>query len=169
MIDVTVIATAAITGAVGLTAAAMQTRSGRLVLQSEDRRRRNDSIDGRRRERQQAYERALDLLVLWEWDRDSSSAPRKYDVVESFSKPFVVAVTRIRMYGSPASVAAVDQIQESLALLNRANSLGSEELAWDAITAGIDALYKAARDDTGPSPDDQLPDVSFRRSGGPLA
>lgn len=68
----------------------------------------------RRGERQAAYQTVIDLLSDWGW---RAEYVKGFDIVRDFTIPFVRAANRVRVYGSPASVAAVDEIQESLALL----------------------------------------------------
>jgi hypothetical protein len=165
-VDVTVIATAAITGSVGLTAAALQARMARLQVQTEARRTILDGVERRRRERQDLYESTLDLLTAFTWGAGDGTSG---DVLTSFTTPFVRAATRIRVYGSPAAVAAVDVIQAGLVPLNSADGDDDAVRAGQAdLIRGIDALFDAARSDVGPRPEDGLPNRPFLTGGGPL-
>jgi hypothetical protein len=164
MVDVTVIATAAITAAAALGGATLQTWVSRQSLKAEDRRADIDRAIQRRHERQETYEKILDSLTDWSWSAVSPSAD--YDVVEDFSKPFNLAAMRIRLYGSPATIAAVDAIQTGFALLNDAGDDSAVHVATTAIWDGIDRLVIAAREDVGPRESDGLRDVSFRPGAG---
>src|ERR1700730_7869177 len=53
--------------------------------------------------------------------------------VREFTIPFVRAANRVRVYGSPASIAAMDEIQEGFAMLNRAKGEAEREAAGKAI------------------------------------
>ena len=140
--------------------------SGRSV-KAEDRRAEIDRVVLRRHERQETYESILDALGNWAW---SSAAPTSgYDVVEEFSKPFNLAAIRIRLYGSPATIAAIDDIQVGFALLNRAHDDAAVEAASTAVCQGVDRFVIAAREDVGPRDEDALEDVPFRQGGGPPA
>ena len=74
---------------------------------------------------------AIDLLTDWGWQR---SIPN-YDIVHEFNIPFVRAANHVRVYGSPASVAAMDEIQEGFALLNRAKGETKLAEAYEAINS----------------------------------
>jgi hypothetical protein len=100
---------------------------------------------------------------------DMIGSGRKYDVVREFTIPFVRAANRVRVYGSPASIAAMDEIQEGFAMLNRAKGEADREAAEKAIRIGHDHFVMAAREDVGPRKEDHLKDVSFRKGGGPPA
>jgi hypothetical protein len=162
VIDVTVIATAAITGGVGLTAALMQMLTNFRQSNAERDRHEADAKAQRRSERQAAYISVMDLLVDFGWD--SAFPSRKYNVVESFNKPFLHAANRVRLYGSPAAIAAIDKIQTGLAAMNNA-----DQAAGDLFNSGVDDFAIAARDDVGPRPEDGLKGVSFRQGIGPSA
>src|SRR5215470_8274394 len=69
----------------------------------------------RRGERQETYQRAIDLLAEWGWRQEYDP---DFDVIRDFTVPFVKAANGIRVYGSPARVAAMDEIQEALDILN---------------------------------------------------
>jgi hypothetical protein len=111
--------------------------------------------------------RALSLYALTLPGRVGSD--RGYNIIRDFNVPFVRAANRVRVYGSPASIAAMDEIQEGFAKLNRAEGESEREAAHKAIRAGHDHLVIAARADVGPRNDDQLKDVPFGQGAGPSA
>jgi hypothetical protein len=162
VIDVTVIATAAITGGVGLAAALMQMRTNIRQADAERDRHMADTQAQRRSERQAAYISVMDLLVDFGWD--SAFPDEDYNVAESFNKPFLHAANQVRLYGSPATVAAIDQIQEGLAAMNR-----DDPAAESLFRRGGDAFTLAAREDVGPRSEDGLKDVNFQQGIGPSA
>jgi hypothetical protein len=106
------------------------------------------------------------LLSEFGW---RASGDRKYDVVRDFNVPFLRAANRVRIYGSPASIAAVDEIQEAFAMSNRAKSDAEREAADRAMRTAQDHLVIAAREDVGPRPEDGLKDVPFHPGAGPPA
>ena len=167
MADVTVIATAAISGAVGVVAALVGAFATAHVANVETRRKSTEYQLKRRSERQETYQTALDLLGDWGWRSDGSDP--SYDVVRDFTIPFVRTANRIRVYGSPASIAATDEIQEGFAMLNRAEGASELEAAYKAINIGYDHFVIAARADVGPRKDDDLKDVPFHQGAGPRA
>lgn len=167
MADLTVIATAAISGGVGFGAAWLQAGAGRHAVDAERARQHETDAAARRRERQKAYQRMLDVLMDWSWN--AGYAGRDYDVVEQFNKPFLAAANRVRMYGSPRSVAAVDAIQEAIAQLNHAEGDAAETAARETLLSSFDGLFDAARADVGPRPEDGLEPVTFQRGAGPRA
>src|SRR5438067_1115566 len=118
----------------------------------------------RRKERKEAYLTAIDLVTDWQWREGDPD----FDVVRDFSILFVRSATRVRLYGSPASIAAVDHIQEGLAELNRARNKDAGSATHEAINIALDELVIAARADVGPK-DDDLPNVPFRAGAGPRA
>src|SRR3989442_1734310 len=71
---------------------------------------------------------------------------RKSDVVREFTIPFVRTANRVGVYGSPASIAAMDEIQEGFAMLNRAKGEAEREAAEKAIRIGHDHFVIAARE-----------------------
>jgi len=162
MVDATVVATAAITGGVGLSAALMQMLTNFRQMDAERDRHTADVKAQRRSERQAAYVSVMDLLVDFGWD--SEFPGHDYNVVESFNKPFLHAANRVRLYGSPAAIAAIDQIQKGLAAMNRDSSE-----AEDLFYKGADAFTTAAREDVGPRSDDGLKEVDFLKGIGPPA
>ncbi len=166
MTDVTVIATAAISGAVGVSAALVASRASLHSADAETRRQRWAHFQTRRAERKDNYQTAIDLMTDWGW-RDGQD--KTFDVVRDFTIPFVRAANRVRVYGSPASVAAMDEIQIGFHHLNRARTQSEQESAYAAIRAGHDHLVSAARADVGPRAEDELADVPFRPGAGPPA
>lgn len=118
----------------------------------------------RRDERKAAYIQAINLVTDWQWRRASNDPNADRD----FTIPFVRSATAVRLYGSPASINAVDRIQSGLKQLNNAQDRRSLDVAYTEINAGLDELVEVARSDVGPRLDeDNLPDVSFRRGAGP--
>jgi hypothetical protein len=164
--DFTVIATAAISGAVAVLVAGVTTFATFHVANVETERKKVEYQLKRRSERQETYQRAIDLLTDRGWRTISD---RKYDVAREFTIPFVQAVNRVRVYGRPASVAAMDEIQDGFAMLNRAKGENERDAAEKAISIGHDHLVIAARADVGPRKEDDLMYVPFRRGAGPSA
>ena len=164
--EVTLIATTAISGAVGVLSALVGAYASTRSAAAETRRRQWEYQQKRREERKETYQTAIDLLTDWGW---WEATDRKYQVVREFTIPFVHAANRRRVYGSPASIAAMDEIQAGFARLNRAESESEQEAAHQAIRKGHDDLVIAARADVGPRPDDGLAAVPFREGAGPSA
>lgn len=162
MFDATVVVATAITAVVGLAGIGAQARISRRQLDAERDRHIADAAAQRRNERQEAYVSILDLLADFGWD--SEFPPKNYDVVLSFTKPFLHAANRVRLYGSPAAIAAVYQLQLAFAALNRRDT-GTSNL----FRKGTEAFTLAARDDVGPRPEDGLKDVDFPPGLGPPA
>ena len=107
----------------------------------------------------------IDLLAEWGWRQEYDP---DFDVIRDFTVPFVKAANGIRVYGSPACVAAMDEIQEALDILNKAAGNSEHETAaHKAIEAGHDHFVVAAREDVGPQKADRLKDVPFHQGGGP--
>jgi hypothetical protein len=165
MFDATVVATAAITGGVGLAAALIQARTSWRQMDAERDRHTADAVAQRRTDRQQAYLLALDLLTDFGWD----AGLKRYDVVESFNKPFLHAANRVRLYGSPAAIGAIAKIQDGFAALNDADGDSAVASAQELVSRGMDEFADAARDDVGPRPEDALKDVVYERGLGPPA
>jgi hypothetical protein len=117
----------------------------------------------RRDERKAAYLQTINLVTDWQWRRAYNDPKADRD----FTIPFVRSATAVRLYGSPASINAVDRIQSGLAHLNNAKDQRSIDAANTDIDAGLDDLVDVARSDVGPLPEDKLPDVPFRRGAGP--
>jgi hypothetical protein len=166
MPDITVIATSAITGAVTVLGALVGALASAHTASVETRRRNWEYQVKRRGERQETYQTAIDLLTDWGWRSDTDP---NFDVVRDFTIPFVRAANRVRVYGSPASIAAMDAIQEGFAKLNRAGNESERAAADDAISAGHDSFVIAARADVGPRDEDGLEKVPFRPGAGPPA
>jgi hypothetical protein len=119
----------------------------------------------RRDSRLETYQKAIDLLTDYQWRSDE----KNIDVVHEFSIPFVRAANRVRVHGSPASVAAMDEVQLALAKINHAKTDSEKDAADIAYKAGLDHLVDAARDDVGPKKEDGLPPAKFMPGAGPLA
>lgn len=163
MADITVIATAAVSGAVGILSAFVGAYATTRVAKLEALRKNREYQQARRSERQGTYQAAIDLLTDWGWRTGESN----FDVVREFTLPFVRCANRVRVYGSPASIAAIDEIQGGLAKLNAAQTEAETEAAYTQIAIGHDHLVMAARADVGPRPEDGLADVPFRPGAGP--
>jgi hypothetical protein len=143
--------------------------ASRASLQSADaetRRQRWAHFQTRRAERKDNYQTAIDLLTDWGWRYGHD---KTFDLVRDFTIPFVRAANRVRVYGSPASVAAMDEIQNGFHQLNHAHTQSEQEAAYAAIRTGHDHLVNAARADVGPRAEDELADVPFRPGAGPSA
>ena len=160
------VTTAVISGAIALLVAAVGALSTAYVTSVETNRKNLEYELKRRSERQETYQTAIDLLTDFGW---RSTFDRKYDVMREFTISFVRAANKVRVYGSPASIAAMDEIQEGFAMLNRANGEAEREAAEKAIRIGHDHFVIAAREDVGPRKEDHLKDVRFRQGGGPPA
>ena len=158
--------TAVISAAVAVLVAAVGALSTAYVASVETNRKNLEYELKRRSERQETYQAAIDLLTDYGW---RSTFDRKYDVVREFTIPFVQVANKVRLYGSPASIAAMDEIQEGFAMLNRAKGAADREAAEKAIRIGHDHFVIAAREDVGPRKEDHLKDVPFRKGGGPPA
>ncbi len=163
MADITVIATAAISGSVGILAALVGAYASTHVAKLETLRKTQEYLQTRRSERQATYQAALDLMGDWGWRTGDSS----FDVVREFTIPFVRCANRVRVYGSPASIAAIDKIQSGFSKLNAVQSEAESEAAYAEIAIGHDDLVIAARADVGPRPEDELADVPFQKGAGP--
>ena len=109
MTDWAVVATAGITAAAGLGGALIGFIAVRQQVGSEERRELWRAAEQRRNERKEVYRTTLNLLSDWLWDSESPASD--YDVVRSFTKPFVHAANDVRIYGSVEAVAAIDQMQ----------------------------------------------------------
>jgi len=163
MADITVIATAAISGSVGILAALVGAYAHTRVAKLETLRKAQEYQQTRRSERQATYQAAIDLMTDFGWRTGDSN----FDVVREFTIPFVRCANRVRVYGSPASIAAVDKIQEGFSKLNAAQTEADSETAYADIAVGHDDLVIAARVDVGPRPEDGLADVPFQKGAGP--
>jgi hypothetical protein len=117
----------------------------------------------RRDNRLETYQKAIDLLT----DFAFRSNDKDYDVEHEFSIPFVRAANRVRVHGSPASVAAMDEVQRALAKMNHAKSESEQNATITAFNVGLDDLIIATRDDVGPKKEDGLWVVPFMPGAGP--
>lgn len=118
----------------------------------------------RRDSRLETYQKAIDLLTDFGW-RIRGDKP--YDIENEFTIPFVRAANRVRVHGSPASVAAMDEVQRALDKMNHAKTESERNAAEIAFNVGLDDLVIAARDDVGPKKEDGLPVVPFIPGAGP--
>ena len=166
MPDITLIATNAITGAGTVLGALVGAIASAHTASVETRRRNWEYQVKRRGERHETYQTAIDLLTDWGWREDADPS---FDVVRDFTIPFVRAANRVRVYGSPTSIAAMDAIQEGFAKLNRAENESERAAAYEAISVGRDRFVIAARADVGPREEDGLENVPFRPGAGPPA
>ena len=105
------IATAAISGAVAVLVAGVGAVATSHVANIETSRKQLEYQLKRRSERQETYQTVIDLLSEFGW---RVSFDKKYDVLKDFNLPFLRAANRVRVYGSPATVAAIDEIQLAL-------------------------------------------------------
>jgi hypothetical protein len=162
MADVSGIAANAITGAVAIVTSAI----GAFATAYVARQKRWELLQRRRDERREVYKTAIDLLsdLGWREGRDP-----EFDVERDFSRPFVRAINGVRLYGSPESVAAADELQDAFHKSNNAKSEKAREIAAAAIQRGHDRLVIAARADVGPRREDGLKEVPFRKGAGPPA
>jgi hypothetical protein len=167
MSDFNVLSTAAISGAVAIVVAGATTLTTIHVAKIEIAQKNDELLLKRRSDRRENYQTAIDLLTDWGWRRDDP----KYNeaIVREFTIPFVRAANRVRVYGSPASIAAMDEIQNGFRMLNRAKGESERAAAEEAIGLGHDHLVIAAREDVGPRKEDDLKDVPFQRGAGPPA
>jgi hypothetical protein len=163
MADLTVIATAAVSGAVGILAALVGAYATTRVAKLETLRKNREYQQTRRSERQATYQAAIDLLTDWGWRTGASD----FDVVRDFTIPFVRCANKVRVYESPASIVAIDELQVAFAKLNAAQTEAEIEAAYAEIAIGHDHLVTAARADVGPRPEDGLANVPFRPGAGP--
>jgi hypothetical protein len=137
-----------------------------LTSRMETWRKKDEDQNRRRDERKKAYLQAIDLLTNWQW---SSEYPEP-DADKTFTLGFVRSCTRVRVYGSPASRAAVDRIQQGLGRSNdaaKANDREAAGAAYAMINRGLDDLVEAAREDVGPRPADGLAKVPYVLGAGP--
>jgi hypothetical protein len=167
MSDSNVLTTAAISGVVAIIVAGVTTFTTIHVANIETAQKYEELQLKRRSERLENYQKAIDLLT----DRSWRSGDPKYDeaIVREFTIPFVRAANRIRVYGSPASIAAMDEIQDAFRMWNRAKGESERAIAERAIHLGHDHLVIAAREDVGPRKEDGLRDAPFRPGAGPPA
>jgi hypothetical protein len=117
----------------------------------------------RRDSRLETYQKAIDLLTDFGWRYGN----KDYDTKHEFTIPFVRAANRVRLHGSPATIAAMDEIQQGLAKWNQAKTDNETNAATNAIGVGLDHLVDAARVDVGPKKEDGLLEVPYIRGAGP--
>jgi len=167
MSDSNVVSTAVISGMVAILVAGVTTLTTIHVANTEIAQKNEELLLKRRSERLENYQKAIDLLTDLGWRSDVP----KYNeaIIQEFTIPFVRAANRLRVYGSPASVAAMDEIQDAFRMLNRAKGESERAAAKKALRLGHDHLVIAAREDVGPRKDDGLKDVPFREGAGPPA
>jgi hypothetical protein len=147
--DWTVLGSAFIAGGAALGGAALQGRG-------EGRRSAREEAQTRRKDRQAAYAAALDVFSDFLWDAPYASS--EYDVLASFTKPFVHAANAVHVHGTPAVVAVIDRIQTQLTELNRLFEDGKTwheafSSEYDTFGALFEELVQAARNDVGPLAD----------------
>jgi hypothetical protein len=154
MTDWAIVATAGITAAAGLGGAFIGFIAVRQQVGSEERRELWRAGEQRRNERKEVYRTTLNLLSDWLWD--SESPGNDYDVVRSFTKPFVHAANDVRIYGSVDAVAAIDQMQAILQRMNEIDDGRTEAMAvlWGELETALGKLFDAARHDVGPTLED---------------
>jgi hypothetical protein len=162
---ITNIAPAAILGALVVLAAVVAALATLHVADIETSRKKLEYQLQRRSERLEIYQKAIDLLTDYGW---RNVGGRKYDVVNDFTIPFVRSANILRVHGSPASVAAIDEVQKGFAMSNGAKNDRERDAAEEAISTGLDHLVIAARKDVGRRlKDDELDDVPFQPGAGP--
>lgn len=157
MTDVTTIAVAAISAGAALGGAWLQAHASTRV-----------NTETRRNERKQTYTTAIDLLTDYGW-RTQYEPSYSANIVQEFTIPFIHAANRIRLYGSPASIAATDALQEAFASLNKAHTDQELKEAEARIAHAHDMFVNAARADVGPRRQDRLASETFRPGAGPRA
>jgi hypothetical protein len=162
MSDTNALSTVAISSVIALIVAGGTTLTTVHVANSEIAQKNKELLVKRRSERQENYQTAIDLLTDLSWRRGDP----KYDaaIEREFSLPFIHAANRVRVYGSPATVAAIDEIQEALRMSNRAKRDSERVAAGTALLLGLDHLVIAAREDVGPKKEDELREFHFIRA-----
>jgi hypothetical protein len=166
--DVTVVATAAISAAAAVGGAWIGLLAGRQQIRAEDARQRAGRAQARRDERKAAYGVALDLITDWLWD--TRYPPPGYDVLVSFTKPFVHAANAVRVYGSDQAFKAVERFQAALDGLNDLNDKPDATDAeagqvWEEVYAALDDVFDSARADVGPAAEDFAKRAAAAKSG----
>ncbi len=155
--DVTAVAVAAISAGAALGGAWLQAHASTWV-----------NAETRRNERKQTYATAIDLLTDYGW-RTQYEPGYRANIVQEFTIPFIHAANRVRLYCSPASIAAMDKLQEAFASLNKAHTDQELRKAEACIAHAHDMFVDAARDDVGPRRQDRLASETFRPGAGPPA
>ncbi|MBR0778734.1 hypothetical protein JQ625_28235 [Bradyrhizobium diazoefficiens] len=167
MSDSSPLSTLAISSLVALVVAGITTFTTIHVTNSEIAQKNEELRMKRRSERLESYQKVIDLLTDYGW----RSGDPKYDeaVDHEFSIPFVRAANRVRVYGSPATIAALDEIQVALAAKSKAKRDIERVAAAKSIQLGLDHLVIAARADVGPKDEDKLnqDNIHFRPGAGP--
>lgn len=151
--DVTVVATAAISAAAAVGGAWIGLLAGRQQIRAEDARQREARAQTRRDERKSAYGVAFNLISDWLWD--NQYPPPGYDVLESFTKPFVHSANAVRIYGSDDAFDATERFQDALGGLNEVSddpnpTEAKKEQAWGKVYEALNEFFAAARADVGP-------------------
>jgi hypothetical protein len=90
----------------------------------------------RRSDRQATYQAAIDPMTDFGWRTGDSN----FDVDRELTIPLVRCANGVRVYGSPASVATVDTIQEGFAKLNAAQTEAESETAYAETAVGMTIL-----------------------------
>jgi hypothetical protein len=155
--DVTAIAVAAISAGAALGGAWLQAHASTRV-----------NAETRRNERKQTYAAAIDLLTDYGW-RKQYEPGYSANIVQEFTIPFIHTANRVRLYCSPASIAAMDELQEAFASLNAARTDQKLKEAEVRVAHARDMFVNAARDDVGPRGQDRLATATFRLGAGPPA
>jgi hypothetical protein len=155
--DVTAIAVAAISSGAALGGAWLQSLASTRV-----------NAETRRNERKQTYAAAIDLLTDYGW-RMQYEPGYNANIVQEFTIPFIHTANRVRLYCSPESIAAMDELQEAFASLNAAGNDREVDEAEARIAHARDMFVDAARDDVGPRRQDRLAAAPFRTGAGPSA
>jgi hypothetical protein len=155
--DVTVVATAAISAAAAVGGAWIGLLAGRQQIRAEDARQREQRTQTRRDERKAAYGVVLDLISDWYWD--DQYPPPGYDVLQSFTKPFVHAANAVRVYGSDDAFKATERFQNAVGGVNQVrenpNPTEAEVAAvWQEVWDALGEFFAAARADVGPRDED---------------
>jgi hypothetical protein len=155
--DVTIIATAAISAGAAVAGSWIGLLAGRQQIRAEDARQREQRAQVRRDERKAVYGVAIDLITDWLWDE--SYPPPAFDVLVSFTKPFVHAANAVRIYGSDDAFKAVERFQGAVEGLNQVRedpkaTATDGDKAWAEIDAALGQFFDAARDDVGPHTED---------------
>ncbi|WP_156945006.1 hypothetical protein [Bradyrhizobium sp. Ec3.3] len=167
MSDSNALSTVAISSVVALIVSGLTSFTTIHVTNSEIAQKKEELQLKRRGERLENYQTAIDLLTDYGWRSDD---PKYRDaIVREFTIPLVQAANRLRVYGSPATIAAMDEIQGAFGMLNKAKRDSERADAEKAISLGLDHLVIAAREDVGPKKEDDLKDVPFRQGAGPRA
>jgi hypothetical protein len=89
------------------------------------------------------------------------------NIVQEFTIPFVRMANHVRLYCSPASIAAMDAVQEAFASLNAARTDLEVEEAEAGVAQAQAIFISAARADVGPRRQDRLAAAPFRPGAGP--